>query len=277
MSHQSARSASDAWNNADAYEAYVGRWSRLVAIAFLEWLAIPARKRWLDVGCGTGMLSRTILDQAAPQSVTGVDASEQYAAAARYRIASPIADFLVGDARALPVANQSFDAVVSGLMLNFVPEPGQETALREMTRATVSGGTIAAYVWDYAGGMEFMRAFWDAATALDPAAGNLDGAQRFPICHPENLAALWESTGLDDIETRAINIPTVFRDFDDFWLPFLGGQGSAPGYLKSLSRAQQIALGELLRKTLPAKSDGSIRLTARAWAVRGRREDHTLA
>jgi len=264
-----ARSIPDAWNNADAYEAYVGRWSRRVAVKFLDWLALPPGRHWLDVGCGSGALSRTILDTASPQSVTGVDASEQFVATVQNRITDPIARFMVGDARALPVPDQSVDAVVSGLMLNFVPDADQETAIRDMRRATTPGGTIAAYVWDYAGGMEFMRVFWEAADALDPEVGNLNEGRRFPICHPGNLAALWEAAGLENIATRAIDIPTTFRDFDDYWLPFLGGQGSAPSYLKTLEPAQQAALRERLRANLPAAADGTIRLTARTWAVRG--------
>jgi hypothetical protein len=117
--------------------------------------------------------------------------------------------------------------------------------------------------------MNLMRRFWDAAAALDPAARSLDEGVRFPICRPEQLAGLFTAAGLREVETRAIDVPTVFRDLDDFWSPFLGGQGPAPSYAKALSEAQRSALREYLRAHLPIAADGSIHLSARAWAVRG--------
>lgn len=259
-------SAHDAWASGAAYEPYVGRWSRLVARAFLAWLAMPPGGRWLDVGCGTGALSQTILALAEPARITGVDASEEYVAYAREQIADPRAAFIVGDAQSLPVASGAFDAVVSGLALNFMPQP--ERAVAEMERVTRSGGTVAAYVWDYSGQMQLMRYFWDAAVALDPAAASLDEGQRFPICQPEPLAALFRDAGLREVETRAIDVATTFRDFDDYWTPFLGGQGPAPGYARSLSDERRAALRERIRGGLPIAADGSIHLIARAWAVR---------
>jgi hypothetical protein len=128
---------------------------------------------------------------------------------------------------------------------------------------------VALYVWDYADRMEMMRRFWDAAVALDPSAGALDEGRRFTVCRPEPLRALFEGAGLAQLETRAIDVPTVFRDFDDYWTPFLGGQAPAPGYCKSLGEEARGALRERLRASLPARPDGSIHLVARAWAVRG--------
>ncbi|MBA2276823.1 MAG: class I SAM-dependent methyltransferase [Chloroflexia bacterium] len=265
------RRSTEAWDNAGAYEQYVGRWSRLVARDFLGWLAVPAGGRWLDVGCGTGALSRTILDMAQPATVLGVDPSERYVAYARERIADPRARFEVGDARALPVADAAFDAVVSGLVLNFVPAADRAGAVAEMCRAARPGGVAAAYVWDYAEGMRLMRQFWDAAVTLDAAAWDLDEGRRFPFCQPEPLAAPFHGAGLGDVVVRAIDVPTVFRDFDDYWTPFLGGQGAAPAYTMSLSEDRRAALRERIRSRLPFAPDGSIRLTARAWAVRGSR------
>ena len=155
-------------------------------------------------------------------------------------------------------------------MLNFVPQPSR--AVAEMQRLARVGGTVAAYVWDYAHQMQLMRSFWDAAVALDPAASMLDEGQRFPICQPEPLMQLFRTEGLREVEVRLIDIPTVFRDFDDYWSPFLGGQGPAPGYTMSLSEEQRRALRERLRATLPMAADGSIHLIARAWAVRGVRD-----
>ncbi len=253
------------WAVGDAYEAYVGRWSRRVAEAFLRWLDVPAGRDWLDVGCGTGALTATVLASAAPATVTGVDPSEGFLATARDR--NPGATFQVGDARSLPVPDGRFDAVVSGLTLNFVPEPAKAAA--EVVRVARPDAVAAAYVWDYADGMGMMRHFWDAAVELDPAAAGLDEGLRFPLCRPEPLGTLWVDAGLRRVSVEAIEVATVFADFDDFWSPFLGGQGPAPGYVASLPAERRGALRELLRTRLPAGEDGSIALTARAWAVRG--------
>jgi hypothetical protein len=140
-----------------------------------------------------------------------------------------------------------------------------------MSRVVRAGGTVAVYVWDYADGMQVMRFFWDAAVALDHAAAELDEGRRFPLCAPSALDALFRDAGLDEVDTRAIDVPTRFRDFDDYWSPFLGGQGPAPGYAAALDDRRRTALRERLEATLPVAADGSIPLTARAWAVRGRR------
>lgn len=255
------------WADGDAYEPYVGRWSRLVALAFLHWLGVPPGQRWLDVGCGTGALTEAILQVAKPQSVKGIDAAEGYVAVARTRITDARAEFQVGDAQALPVETADFDAVVSGLALNFVAHPAQ--AIAEMARAAKKGSPVAAYVWDYGGRVQFMRHFWNAATALDPRAADLDEGRRFPLCNPDPLAELFQSAGLVDVAVHPLDIWTVFADFDDYWLPFLGGQGPAPSYAMSLGERARAALRERLRVTLPFALDGSIPLTARAWAVRG--------
>lgn len=257
----------EVWAVADAYEAYVGRWSRLVAKAFLHWLDVPAGRYWLDVGCGTGALTATVLAEAEPAQVLGVDPSEGFLADARARIVDTRATFRAGDAQSLPLPDGRFDAVVSGLALNFVPDPGRATA--EFARVATSRGVVAAYVWDYAEGMAMTRYFWDAATELDPVAAELDQARRFPLCRPQPLGTLWTEAGLDDVAVQAIEVPTVFADFGDYWTPFLGGQGAAPGYVMSLPAEGRRALRDLLRIRLPINPNGSISLTARAWAVRG--------
>ncbi|NUT94328.1 MAG: methyltransferase domain-containing protein [Saccharothrix sp.] len=245
----------------------MGRWSRAVADAFVRLLDVPAGRRWLDVGCGTGALTAAVLAVAEPAEVVGVDPSDGFLAAARARVVDPRVAFRAGDARRVPVPGRHFDAVVSGLVLNFVPEP--ERAVAEFVRVAAPGGVVAAYVWDYAGGMGLIRHFWDAATALDPAAADLDEGRRFPLCRPEPLARLWTDAGLDGVRVDAVELPTVFTGFDDFWTPFLGGQGPAPGYAMSLPDERRDALRDLLRTRLPIAADGSIPLTARAWAVRG--------
>lgn len=257
----------EVWAAGDAYEPYVGRWSRLVAKQFIDWLALPKSREWLDMGCGTGALSECILANAAPARVAGVDPSAGFLEVARSRLTDARASFTVADARETGLASASFDAVVSGLVLNFVPQP--EKAVAEMRRLTRPGGCVAAYVWDYGGMMQLMRHFWNAAAALDSAAAELDEGKRFPMCAPQPLQRLFEARGLTKVETRAIDIVTQFRDFDDYWRPFLGGQGPAPGYAMSLNEAARSRLRERLRESLPFASDGSIPLVARAWAVRG--------
>ncbi|MDE3074215.1 MAG: methyltransferase domain-containing protein [Chloroflexota bacterium] len=259
----------DVWASGAAYEPYVGRWSRLVAREFLGWLAVPAGARWLDVGCGTGALSQTVLEQANPHELVGVDPSPGYVEYAQEQVSDANARFEAGDARELPYDRGTFDAVVSGLVLNFVPDPAKAAA--EMARVSRPVGTVAAYVWDYAGQMQLMRHFWDAAVAVDPAARELDEGRRFPLCQPGPLTELFRGAGLNAVEVRAIDVPTVFRDFDDYWSPFLGGQAPAPGYAMSLNEHRRSALREHIRAGLPFRPDGSIHLIARAWAVRGKR------
>lgn len=258
----------DRWVEGDLYEPYVGRWSRRVAQAFLDWLDLPAGKDWVDVGCGTGALTQAVLDRASPRSVTGIDSAPGFVHRARARVSTPGVRFEVGDARALPLPDDSADVAVSGLVLNFVPQP--QEAVAQQVRVVRPGGTVAAYVWDYADKMELMRYFWNAAGELDPAARQLDERVRFPLCAPGPLAGLFAQAGLSGVAVRAIDVPTVFRDFDDYWSPFLGGQGPAPGYAMSLDDAHRAALRERIRSHLPAAADGTIHLVARAWAVRGR-------
>ena len=260
-------SQKETWASGAAYEPFMGRWSRRIAAEFLSWLDVPPGSRWLDVGCGTGALSRAILDSAAPGSLKGVDHSADFVAFARRQIRDERAQFEAGDAQALPVESAGYHAVVSGLALNFFPQPGRSVA--EMRRAAQIGGVVAAYVWDYAGKMQLMRHFWNAAAALDPAANDLDEGRRFPICQPGPLRELFQEAGLSGVEVRPLDIATDFQDFEDFWAPFMGGQGPAPGYVQSLSGERQAALRERIRAGLPFALDGTIPLTARAWAVRG--------
>jgi SAM-dependent methyltransferase len=257
----------DVWASGDAYEAYVGRWSRPIAARFVEWVAVPAGRRWLDVGCGTGALTATVLSVAGPAEVVGVDQSAGFLATASARIDDPRTAFQPADAASLPFPDDRFDAVVSGLVLNFVAEPA--AAVAEWARVAAPGAVVAAYLWDYSAGMRFMREFWDAAAAVDPAAADVDEQRRFPMCRPEPMRGLWDGAGLREVSVSGIEIPTTFADFDDFWRPFLGGQGPAPGYLMSRDEEQRAAIRDLLVQRLPQGADGSIPLTARAWAVKG--------
>lgn len=257
----------EAWGSGDAYEQYVGRWSRKVAAELLRWLAVEPGLAWADVGCGTGALAETILAACEPAAIEGVDASEGFVAAARQRLRDPRVRFMTGDATRLPWEAGAFDVAVSGLVLNFVRD--HEAMAREMARVTKPGGRVAAYVWDYAGGMQMIRHFWDAAVAVNPDDAKLDQGDRFPICQPEPLRALFEGAGLRSVLVRAIEFPTVFQDFDDYWSPFLGRQGSAPTYLASVSDdAREKIRAHLKARLAPARGE-RIELTARAWAVQG--------
>jgi SAM-dependent methyltransferase len=259
----------DRWTGGDDYDAYIGHWSRPVGAAFVDWLGVGAGRDWVDVGCGTGALSAAILAGADPASLVGIDPSADFVEAAAGRVNERRARFVVGAAAAIPLETATADVVVSGLVLNFVPDPG--AALAEMLRVTRPGGVVAGYVWDYADGMELIRRFWDAAIELDAAARELDEGIRFPICAPGPLQRAFESAGLTGVEVRTIDVPTVFRDFGDYWTPFLSGVGPAPGYAAALDPARRADLRDRLEETLPRQPDGRIALTARAWAVRGRR------
>lgn len=256
----------DRWQSGEPYERYVGRWSRRVAPLFLDWLGMPAGLTWLDVGCGTGAVIAAVLTYCHPQRVIGVEPSDGFRLTAQQRIGDG-AVLHAGNASAIPVDDHSIDVLVSGFVLNFIPE--LPDALQHMASKLKPGGTLAAYVWDYAEGMLMMRHFWDAASELDPAAAALDEGRRFKLCQHGELAAAFERAGLSAVATAPLTIIQKFDGFDDYWQPFLGGQGSAPSYFSTLDAASQRALSERLRQRLPFASDGTLELSARAWAVRG--------
>lgn len=257
------------WESGDAYELYMGRWSRLVAKPFLDWLQPAPGLRWLDVGCGTGPLSDIILNHYRPAELYAVDQSENFIKTAQLRLRQGI-QLRVGEATALPVEDNAVDMTVSGLLLNIPPAPDE--VLREMVRVTGDGGTVAAYVWDYAGSMEMLHHFWEAAVELNLMAEVMHEGKRFADCNKPALRQLFSDAGLADITLTSFEITQEFPDFDQLWTPFLAGQGTAPTYLLQQPEADQAALRELLRERLPTAGDGSIRLRARAWAIKGRVE-----
>lgn len=259
----------DSWSNSDAYERYVGRWSSRVGESFLEWLRPRRNARWLDIGCGTGALSEQIHSSQAPASLIGVEPSESFLAAAADRVRGKSVEFRLGSGEQLPIDNAVIDYAVSGLVLNFVPD--KHAAMRELVRVLTPGGTGACYVWDYAGHVQFMRYFWDAAVQLNPDAKEKDEGERFPICHPDALHDLFVSSGLESVKVRAIDIATPFDDFDDYWLPFLSDVAPAPGYCVSLSERERDTLASRVRATVPTDRDGRILMAARVWAVSGLR------
>ena len=256
----------DSWESGDPYEYYMGRWSRLVALLFADWLSPSCGLKWLDVGCGSGALSEVIVNNYKPTALTAIDQSEGFVRIARKRLGSR-ARYRVGNALSLPLEDSSVDITVSGLLLNFISEP--QKALREMRRVTDVGGTVALYIWDYPGKMDFLRYFWDAAVQLKPEALSLHESRRFPDSNADALNRLFENADFVAIETSPIEITTAFRDFDDYWEPFLGGQGPAPSFVLSLVEAEKNKLRNALKAKLPIRSDGSISMVARAWAAKG--------
>jgi SAM-dependent methyltransferase len=263
----SQASRHDAWKAGDSYDLYMGRWSRQIAPRFLEWLKPRDQLDWLEVGCGTGALSAAILARCNPKSLISIDPSEGFLAKARANVPDERVQFRRGDAQALAIETASRDMIVSALVLNFVPD--QDKALAEMKRVARRGATIGFYVWDYpGGGVEFMQAFWTAATALDPAARDLAEDKRFPFCTPAGLVDLAGKSGLTSPVCEAIEMPAVFKDFEDYWRPFTLGAGPAPGYCMSLDADARQRLKDRLRDSLPRGEDGSIPLKIRAWAVK---------
>lgn len=258
----------DAWQSGTTYERYMGRWSAPAAEKFLHWLDAPVGRAWLDVGCGSGSLTRLIVKNYQPIKIIAIDASSDFITYAQQSITDAAVDFRVGQAQALEPGTDSIDAAVAGLALNFVAET--KAAVAEMRRVTKEGGTMGAFVWDYAGAMQMLRYFWDAAVALDPVARELDEGVRFPLRREGQLVSLFREAGVKQIEATAIEVKTVFADFEDYRQPFLGGTGPAPSYIKSLSEQNRLRLEDQLRNKLPTGEGGSISLAARAWGVKGR-------
>jgi SAM-dependent methyltransferase len=257
----------DNWTAGDAYESYMGRWSRLLARIFVNWLSSPPGADWLDVGCGTGALTCAICELAEPASVVACDPSESFVVHARKALRDGRVSFVVAGAEDLPGGPGAFDCVASGLVLNFVADPARAIGL--MRGRLRRSGTLAAYVWDYGDGIEFLRCFWNEAVALDSTVADLDEGRRFSLLQPEILNSLFVGAGLRHVAAEILEIPTRFQDFQDFWTPFLRGTGPAPSYAASLSQARRDLLRDRLASRLKVESDGSIRLKARAWAVRG--------
>ena len=259
--------SSDSWTDGEAYDALMGRWSRTLAPQFVKWARLPPGAKILDVGCGTGSLSRALAHGGASH-VVGVDVSPDFVAraASTAKAEEDRLSFEVGDAMKLRFENGVFDGVVSSLVLNFIPQPG--VAVEEMRRVVRDGGLVAACVWDYAGGMQMLRRFWDAASALHlPGARELDEGVRFPICHPHRLLELFGRIASNP-ETTHIDVPMEFRDFDDYWHPFLSGMGPSGAFVAGLTEAQRDQMREYLGSHMPRSDDGKIRLVSKAWGVR---------
>jgi SAM-dependent methyltransferase len=256
----------ESWASGGPYEYFMGRWSRLVAQSFIDWLSPPPGLKWLDVGCGSGALSSVVIKNNAPSNLIAIDQSEDFVAAAQKRLGNR-ARLNVGNALALPLEDSSVNVTVSGLVLNFISKP--KKALAEMRRVTTPGGTVALYVWDYAGKMDFLSTFWDVAAELNPQASSLHEGKRFPDTNAGALKGLYALAGFMETVIAPIEIETHFRDFNDYWNPFLGHEGPAPTYVTSLDEVERNNLRDALSERLPIQPDGSISMSARAWAASG--------
>jgi SAM-dependent methyltransferase len=251
------------FSNAEGYERYMGRWSRLFARRFVDFVGITDSERVLDIGCGTGSLTYTLAASAPRSEIVGVDPSSAFVEYARSRASDPRVTFDVGSALSLPYPDASFDKCLCLLVLQFIPDVGR--AIGEIRGVTRVGGTIAACVWDK-DVMEMHSVFWEPAAELEPGVKRGSGA---PYTLGQ-LATLWKQSGLTSVEEIALEMPLEFASFDDFWAPHLGGQGPSGSYLVSLPAQKQIALRERVReKVLGAGPDRPFKLKAKAWAVRG--------
>lgn len=260
--HAQERKASSMFSNAESYERFIGRWSRTLAPLLVTFSGVVDNTRVLDVGCGTGALAAAILAAHPHCRVVGIDPSQEYVAYAKARDGQADAAFEIGDAQKLRFPDASFDGCASLLVFNFIPDPAK--ALAELRRVTRPGGPVAAAVWDYADGMRMLRVFFDAAKELNPAAEAADETH-MPLCHRGELGQLWRSGGLQHVEEKALEFEMSFSSFDDYWKPFLEGQGPAGRYVASLDAPARTALENRLRERLKAP----FKLPARAWAVRG--------
>ena len=254
------------WNDGASYEAYIGRWSRLTAGEFLDWLGVRRNAAWLDVGCGTGALTQAILDRFDPKHIDASDLSKGFLDVAIHTIHDGRVTFALANACDLPNPSAAYDAVICGLIINAVPD--QPKALSEFVRCAKPGATVGLYVWDFDGEMQMLRTFWESANALEPPDddGDLGG---FAICNPDRLGQAFRDAGLRDVDVRAIDTPTRFVNFDDFWSPFLRGGAPAQQHVAALSDEKRAELREHIRARLPIAPDGSIALIARAWAAKG--------
>lgn len=256
------------FSNAEAYERFMGRWSRLVASLFVDFADIPHTGRVLDAGSGTGSLAFTVAERRPATRVTGIDPSEEYVgyASARNRFGDRVS-FQRGDAQRLEFGDRSFGASVSLLVFNFIPDP--EKALRELIRVTERNGTICAAVWDYGDRMGMLRAFWDAVIRTDPAAERLD-EKHMRLCRAGELASLWKRAQLTNIREKPIEVVMRFSSFSDYWEPFLLGQGPAGAYARTLEPDRLRKLRDAAKVELGVESETTpIDLPARVWAVRG--------
>jgi SAM-dependent methyltransferase len=251
----------------EGYERFMGRWSRRLAVQFVDFSEVKDGNRMLDVGSGTGALT-TALTKAAPSSeISGIDPSEGFVTYARKALPSTRVQFEVGDAQSMRFPDATFDRTMALLVMNFVPDHSK--AIGEMRRVTRPGGIVSACVWDYDAGMEMLRFFWDEVVALDPAMAAKD-ERNMKLSRSGQLGELWRTAGLANVTEAPITIEQPFASFNDYWEPFLKGAGPGGAYVVSLSAERRAQLEARLRqRLLQNRQDGDFVLKARAWCVRG--------
>jgi ubiquinone/menaquinone biosynthesis C-methylase UbiE len=249
------------------YERFMGRWSRLLAPAFVAFAGVRNGDRVLDVGTGTGSVASAIEAKMPSSEIVGVDPSEGFIAYARKNAKSGRAHFEVGDGQALKFKDASFDHTLALLVMNFIPD--HDKAIAEMRRVTRPGGVVSACVWDYNEGMQSLRFFWDEAVAQDPALEPKD-ERHMKLSRQGQLAELWKKAGLINVQEEPLTIDQAFSSFDDYWGPFTKGAGPGGAYVVSLpaDRRQQLE-ARMRKRVLENRQDGAFILKARAWCVRG--------
>ncbi|MBR0679545.1 class I SAM-dependent methyltransferase [Roseomonas eburnea] len=255
--------------SAEAYERSMGRWSRKLADAVLDALALPRGAAVLDAGCGTGALAEAIAARDPAARITGIDLSEPFLAEARRRV--PVATFRAGDVTALEFPAATYDVALSHLVLQFVPD--RAAAVAEMARVVKPGGLVAAAMWDFTGGFPFLRAFADSIAATEPD-GEAFRARYWsdPVGTPGRLSALLAGTGLNDVAERDIAIRQEFSSFADWWGPWAeGGQGIAGAYVATLPVERAPRVEALARRAyLAGAPDGPRSFVAVARLATGR-------
>jgi SAM-dependent methyltransferase len=251
--------------SAEAYDRHVGRYGTRLADALVAFAALAPPLRALDVGCGPGALTAVLAKRLGPLNVCAVEPSEPFARACRARV--PGVEVVVASAERLPFADGAFDATLSQLVVNFLDDA--EGGVREMARVTRPGGTVAACVWDYAGEMTLLRAFWDAAREVEPArAAAADEGVAMRWCGDGELADLWRGAELRDVRFGPLVVRASYRDFEDLWAPLPTGVAPSGAFCASLDAAGRAALHDAYRRRLGV-GDEPFELTARAWAVTG--------
>lgn len=249
---------------AEAYDRHTGRYGPELSEAFLRFTDVEPGGRVLDVGAGTGNLTSRLAAIVGPSQVSAAEPSAEYAAACGDRV--PGADVHVAAAEALPFEDAVFDAVLSQLVIQALDDA--PAGAREMRRVAVPGGMVAACVWDFRDGMPLLGAYWGAVRATDPDGAAGDDTTD-PWCTRDGLQRLWEQAGLERIETAALSASAPYDDLDDAWFSFAAGIGVSGAYCQSLDERRRAVLRAEFERRLDAPA-GPFRLTARAWAVRGR-------
>ncbi len=249
------------------YDNFMGRWSREVATQFLDWIDIDEGSSWLDVGCGAGMLAQAVGERCSPSTIIGADPLEKSITAARQHPDNTGINFEIGDAQDLPFEDDQFDAVISGLMIKFVPD--KLKAVNEMKRVAHTGSTIALYDWNMDSNMNTTRHFWSAVADVIPERMEDRATDRTPMTEIDSIANLFEAAGLNAIQQQTISFTTQFRDLNDYWDPITNNAQNVGRFYQTMTNAQRNEVLERLRQTLPLAADGSISFESRAVAVKG--------